>query len=58
VLLHKQPYIELVDDNIKIIHQAYQQTNKIQPSIEQQEVNLKIQRDEIEKRLMLETKAF
>jgi septal ring factor EnvC (AmiA/AmiB activator) len=37
---------------------AFQQTNKIQTQIEQQDVSLKSQRDEIERKLTLETKAF
>lgn len=58
MMLQKQPYIEIADEYIKAIILAYQMTNKIQANIEQQETNLKQQRDEIEKRLHLETKAF
>jgi hypothetical protein len=58
MMLQKQPYIEIADEYIKAIILAYQMTNKIQANIEQQETNLKQQRDDIEKRLHLETKAF
>ncbi len=58
MMLQKQPYIEIADEYIKQIIMAYQMTNKIQGNIDQQETNLKQQRDEIEKKLMVETKAF
>lgn len=58
MMLQKQPYIEIPDDNIKQVILVYQITNKIQQNIEQQEASLKTQRDDIEKRLMLDTKAF
>lgn len=58
MMLQKQPYIEIADELIKPIILAYQMTNKIFYNIEQQETSLKTQRDDIEKRLMLETKAF
>ena len=58
MMLHQMPEIEISDDYIKNITLAYQATNRIQSSIETQEANLKLQREEIEKRLMIETKQF
>lgn len=58
MMLHQQPDIEISDDYIKNITLAYQATNRIQSNIETQEANLKLQREEIEKRLMIETKQF
>ena len=58
MMLQKQPYIDIAEEYIKAIILAYQMTNKIQANVDQQEINLKQQRDDIEKRLMLETKAF
>jgi hypothetical protein len=58
MMLMKHPYIEIADEYTKQIQMAFQQTNKIQSSIETQEGNLKQQRDEIERKLTLETKAF
>jgi len=56
--LHKNPYIEIAEEQIKQIQMAFNQTNKINQHIEQQEISLKTQRDEIEKKLSIETKAF
>ena len=58
VMFHKHPYIDLAEDSIKQIHMAYQFTNKIQNSLDQQEINLKQQRDDIEGRLQKETRQF
>lgn len=58
MMFHKQPLIDITEENIKNVWQAYQQTNKIQTSIDSQEVSLKSQRDEIEKKLLLETRTF
>jgi len=57
-MLHRMPHIEIADENIKQIQLAYQQTNRIMSAIESQEVSLKSQRDDIERRLQIETKAF
>ena len=58
MMLHRMPHIEIADENIKQIQLAYQQTNRIMSAIESQEVSLKSQRDDIERRLQIETKAF
>ena len=58
MMFHKQPHIDITEENIKNVQQAYIQTNKIQTSIDAQEVSLKSQRDEIEKKLLLETRTF
>jgi uncharacterized protein YukE len=58
MMLQRHPYIDMPDEMIKQVQNAYIQTNKIQSSIDNQESNLKSQRDEIERRLQIETKAF
>lgn len=56
--LHKNPHIEFNEDCIKLMLSAFNQTNKIAQHIESQDLSLKSQREEIERKLALEIKAF
>lgn len=58
VMLYQFPEQEVMEEQIKNVVTAYNQTNKIQTSIETQETQIKTQREEIERRLQAETKQF
>ena len=58
MMLYENPRLKVPEDNIRIIFNAYTQTQKISSMIEQTEISLKNQRTEIENKLQKDKKEF